>query len=294
MRLMTNLSSYAEFAPWNDRRGKLSVLRLIVLLVLLLPATMVLADLAFGPIRPEPYEHALHESGEWAVRFLLLSLFVTPLRRIFSWNKIIGVRRMIGVSVCAYAFLHLGLYAAQENWDLLKVVSEIYQRIYLTIGFVALLGLAALCATSFDRAVRKMGKSWHRLHMLAYPIAALGILHFFLQSKSDVTQPTLMAGLFCLLMFYRLAVRVNLPVSSWWVLLVCAGLSSAATAGIEYAWYALATGIPAHLVFLANFDVANSLRPAVWIGIIGAVISLAALVRLGWTHLRSEKRSIAA
>ncbi|MEP3667901.1 MAG: protein-methionine-sulfoxide reductase heme-binding subunit MsrQ, partial [Roseibium sp.] len=203
-------ASLAHYAPWTDRRGMLSALRLVVFVAILVPGIAIFADLIFGPVRPEPYEHALNESGEWAVRLLLLSLFVTPVRRIFSWNKVIGVRRMIGVSVLAYGLLHLGLYMAQENWDLVKVASEIVVRIYLTIGFVALLGLVALGVTSFDRAVRRLGPTWNRLHQLAYPIAVLGILHFFLQSKSDVAQPTVMAGLFVLLMLYRLAARSRL------------------------------------------------------------------------------------
>ncbi|MEP0233620.1 protein-methionine-sulfoxide reductase heme-binding subunit MsrQ [Roseibium sp.] len=280
-------ASLAHYAPWTDRRGMLSALRLVVFVAILVPGIAIFADLIFGPVRPEPYEHALNESGEWAVRLLLLSLFVTPVRRIFSWNKVIGVRRMIGVSVLAYGLLHLGLYMAQENWDLVKVASEIVVRIYLTIGFVALLGLVALGVTSFDRAVRRLGPTWNRLHQLAYPIAVLGILHFFLQSKSDVAQPTVMAGLFVLLMLYRLAARSRLQVSSWWVLLLCAVLAAAATAGLEYAWYALATGIPAQLVFLANFDVATSFRPAVWVGLSGAVVSLAAGGQQMWRSVRT-------
>jgi methionine sulfoxide reductase heme-binding subunit len=291
---MTTASSLLRYAPWTDRRGQISPLRLVVFLGLLVPAAVILTDLLFGPMRPEPYEHALHESGEWAVRLLLLSLFITPVRRIFSWNKIIGVRRMTGVAVLAYALLHLGLYVAQENWDLAKVVSEIVLRFYLAIGFVALLGLAALGATSFDSAVRRMGRNWNRLHMLAYPIAALALFHFFLQSKSDVTQPTIMAGLFSLLMLYRLAVRVSLPLSSCWVLAVCALAGAGVTAAIEYSWYALATGIPAHLVFLANFDVATSFRPAVWVGIAGGVVSLMALLQTLWNRFAMPAKPVRA
>ena len=294
MQVMTDVSSRLRYAPWTDRRGQTSPLRLAVFLGLMVPAIAILTDLLFGPLRPEPYEHALHESGEWAVRFLLLSLVITPLRRIFSWNRIIGVRRMTGVAVLAYALLHLGLYVAQENWDLAKVVSEIVLRFYLAIGFVALLGLAALGATSFDSAVRRMGRNWNRLHMLVYPIAVLALFHFFLQSKTDVTQPTLMAGLFCLLMLYRLAVRFRLQLSSWWVLAVCALAGAGLTAAIEYSWYALATGIPAHLVFLANFDVATSVRPAVWVGIVGGAVSLAALLHMLWARFKAPAKLVRA
>jgi sulfoxide reductase heme-binding subunit YedZ len=273
------LSSLAPYAPWTNRRGKLCPLRLVVFLCLLLPAVTLLSGLAFGPVQAEPYEAALHASGDWAVRFLLLSLAVTPLRRIFSWNRIAGLRRMIGVSVLAYALLHLGLYAAQEQWNLLKVASEIGQRIYLTIGFVALLGLSVLGATSFDTAIRKLGRNWQRLHSLVYGIGVLALVHFFLQSKSDVTEPTLMAGLFVLLMLYRGGVKARVDISNPLVLAGGTVLAALGTAGIEFAWYALATGIPADRVFAANFDVATAIRPAVWVGLVGVGVAAAALVQ---------------
>ncbi|PVB62097.1 protein-methionine-sulfoxide reductase heme-binding subunit MsrQ [Labrenzia sp. 011] len=268
-----------HYVPWTDRRGHLSVLRLCVFVLLLLPAGWIFFDLAFGPVYPEPYEQALHESGTWAVRFLLLTLAVTPVRRIFRWNRIAGIRRMTGVSVLAYALLHVGLYAASEHWNLGKVVSEIFLRFYLIVGFAALAGLAVLGATSFDSAVRRLGAAWNRLHLLVYPVAVLALFHFFLQSKSDVTEATLMAGVFALLMIYRLVGKAGLPLSNWLVLAACALLGAAATAAVEYAWYALATGIPADRVFQANFNVATALRPSVWVAICGLGVSAAALLQ---------------
>lgn len=291
MALSTNKSFVIrQYAPWTDRQGKLSGLRLAVFLLLLLPAAWILFDLAFGPVYPEPYELALHESGTWAVRFLLLTLAVTPLRRIFHWNKIIGLRRMIGVSVLAYALLHLGFYAASEHWNLSKVVSEIFVRFYLIVGFSALAGLAVLGATSFDSAVRRLGPNWNKIHLLVYPVAVLALFHFFLQSKSDVSQATLMAGIFALLMIYRLAVKLGFPLSNFLVLAACALLGAAATAAIEYAWYALATGIPAERVFQANFNVAGSIRPAVWLGICGLAVSAAALLQAAGKHAGNRLR----
>ncbi len=285
MQDMTAASTTLRYAPWTDRKGRLAPLRLVVFVGLFLPAVAIFADLIFGPMRPEPFEYALHESGKWVVRFLLLSLAITPFRRILSWNRLIGVRRMIGVSVLCYALLHLGFYAAQENWHLGKVASEIVLRIYLTIGFVALLGLIVLGATSFDAAVRKLGRNWTLLHRLTYAIGVLALIHFFLQAKSDVTEPTLMAGLFLLLMSYRVVGVAKLDISRSWVLALCATISAALTAGVEYAWYALATGIPPRLVFLANFDVETAIRPAVWVAIIGLAVAMLPLLRLLFTGI---------
>jgi len=273
------MSGFFRYAPWTDKGGRFSWLRLFVFSGLLLPAAMIFRDLAFGPVLAEPYEAALHASGTWAVRFLLIGLAITPLRRILAWNRLIGVRRMLGLGVLAYALLHLGLYAAEEQWDLVKVGSEIVARSYLTIGFVALAGLAALGATSFDAAVRKLGRNWHRLHSLVYAIAVLALVHFFLQSKSDVSEPTLMAGLFLLLMIFRLAVKTGLALTNPIVLAGSACTAMAGTAGLEYAWYALATGIPADRVFWANFDVAVTIRPVVWVGITGLGVAAVALVK---------------
>ena len=263
------LTALSRYAPWTDNRGQLSWLRLTVFVLLLLPAVRIFHDLAFGPILAEPFEAALHASGTWAVRILLISLAITPMRRIFAWNRLIGVRRMLGLAVLAYALLHLGLYAAEEQWNLAKVASEIVLRSYLTIGFAALAGFLLLGATSFDAAVRKLGRTWNRLHSLVYLLAGLALVHFFLQSKSDVSEPTLMAGLFLLLMLYRLAPKFGLNLANPLVLAGSALTAAAGTAGIEYAWYALATGIPADRVFWANFDVALTIRPAVWVGITG-------------------------
>ncbi|WP_417687447.1 sulfite oxidase heme-binding subunit YedZ [Roseibium sp.] len=283
---MANASEIlALYAPWTDRRGVLSIPRLLVFLALLAPSVALVWDLAFGPIRPEPFEQALHESGEWAVRFLLVSLAITPLRNIFRLNRLVGYRRMIGVSVLGYGLFHLGLYMAQENWDPAKIVSEIALRFYLTIGFVGLIGLVILGATSFDSAIRKLGPNWNRLHALVYPIAVLALWHHFLQSKSDVTLPTLMAGLFALLMIYRIAKRFRLDLASPLLLIACAILGAAATAGVEYAWYSLATGIPAELVFKANFDVATSLRPTVWVGIAGLGVALLSAAQHGYSRV---------
>jgi len=284
------MNTLATYLPWTDRRGSLSLLRLLVFIALLLPAVAIVYSLAFGPVQADPFEREQHAAGLWTVRLLLITLAVTPLQRIFAWNRILGVRRTLGVSVLAYALLHVTLYAAQEHWNILKIASEIVLRFYLTIGFLAMLGLVLLGATSFDAAIRRLGRNWQRLHSLIYAIGVLALFHFFLQSKSDVTQATLMTGLFLLLMLYRLAVKAGFSLANPLILAACAGLGSAATAGVEFAWYAFATGIPADRVFLANFDISLTIRPAVWVGIIGLGVAAAALLQLVGGLVRPKLR----
>lgn len=255
--------------PWRDRNGAFSPFKTLVLAALLLPA-ILLAEAAWtSALGPRPWEAATHDSGTWTIRLLLLSLAVTPARQVLRQARIAEVRRMIGVACFAYVMLHLTLYAGDLAFDWLKVASEILRRIYLTIGFVALLGLGALAATSTDGALKRMGgRAWRRLHRLAYPIAALGLVHFTLQSKADVTEPMLMAGFYAWLMGYR-AIAPDGGAPSLLAMLGLAVAAAAATAGIEFAWYGLATGIDPWRVLAANLDVTFGLRPALWVGIAG-------------------------
>ena len=115
------------------------------------------------------------------------------------------MRRLIGVGAFVYATLHIGLYITDEKFDLVKVALEIVKRLYLTIGFVAWLGLLALAITSNDTMVKKLGAArWRRLHQITYVVAFLSLIHFFQQTKADFTLPATITGLFGWLMVYRL------------------------------------------------------------------------------------------
>ncbi len=158
-------------APWRERNGRFSLLKAIVFVGLFIPAAYYIFQFATGALGPKPVTELIHRSGDWALRLILLSLLVTPLRRIADWPKLIAIRRMVGVAAFAYAFGHFTLYIVDQHYDLAHVVSEIVLRFYLTIGFVALLGLAALAATSTDAMIRRVGAArWNRLHKIVYGI----------------------------------------------------------------------------------------------------------------------------
>lgn len=264
--------------PWTDRAGRLVPLKLAVFLGALAPGLWIAGALLAGAAGPRPYTYVIHETGDWAIRFLLLGLAVTPLRRALDWSRLILVRRMLGLTALAYALVHFGTYVADLQFDLAKVASEIALRIYLTIGFVAVLGLVALGATSTDGAIRRLGRNWVRLHRLVYPITALGLAHYFMQSKVDVSSATLHAGLFLVLMIYRVLVARGRALTPTW-------LATAAVAGIvgtvalEVAWYAFTTGVPAGRILAANLDIVHMVRPAWWVGAAGLVVAAAALWR---------------
>ena len=263
--------------PWTDRQGRFSGLRAAAFALLLVPALMLLYAAWMHQLGSKPWTQAIHQTGTWAVRILIATLAVSPFRRLFDWNKLIGIRRMLGLGVMAYALGHLALYCIDMAFDWGLIVSEIVKRFYLTIGFVALLGLVALGATSTDGMIRRLGKNWQRLHNLVYPIAMLGLLHFALQSKIDVTEPVLMSGLFLLLMLYRGLYRWKLPVSVP-VLAGVALLAGLLSACLEASWYAVTSGVSAWLVFQANADILTyqdyaSIRPAHWVALAGLVVA---------------------
>ena len=254
----------ARFFPWLDRSGRLSVLKLVVFASLFAPAVWIAIQYDQGWLKSDSVKSLIHETGLWAIRILLVSLAVSPLRRIGQWNKLIAVRRMLGVAVLFYALAHLTLYVVQQRFDLVHVAGEIVLRLYLTIGFVALLGLAALGATSTDAMIRRIGAArWNRLHLLAYPVALLALIHFMLQTKLDVSAPLLLAGLFLLEMGWRLLQRFRRGESP----AALAGLAVAAataTALFEAAWYHLRNGIDVADVLAADLSLDDGLRP-VWI-----------------------------
>lgn len=274
--------------PWTDRSGKFSPLKAAVLVGACLPALWLAWAASSGALAPagslgllgaRPITQAIREIGDWTIRFLWLSLAVTPLRRIANWPKLIMVRRMLGVTALCYALAHLTLYTVDLKLDLLRVVSEIALRFYLTIGFVALVGLIALGSTSTDAAIKRLGRNWNRLHKIVYVIGLLAAFHFFIQSKADVYMPTLMAGFFLLLMFYRLAHWRGFSLTSPLVLVPVAVLAALGTAAIEYAWYGIATGVPPGRVLVANLQFSFSIRPAWWVLATGLGATLLALVR---------------
>ena len=278
----TRTPAYRAYIPWRERNGRFSPLGLAVLLAILAPGAHLAYGLLAGTLGAKSVTEVLHGTGDWAIRFLLLSLLVSPLRRVSGWGKLIGIRRMLGLAAAGYALAPLSLYVVDQSFDLAKVASEIVLRVYLTIGFVALLGLLALAATSTDGAIRRMGQTWHRLHRLTYAIAVLATVHFFLQSKADVTEAVLMAGFLVALFACRIAHKLGLRLTSPLVLAGIAVFAGLATAGIEYLWYALATGVPAERVLAANLDFRYSIRPAWWVfGVMLGIAALPLVLRLG-------------
>ena len=267
--------------PWLERNGRLSILKLVVFIGLFLPGIYIGYELAAGVLGARPFIESNHQTGQWAIRFLFLSLCITPFRRTFHWPRLQLVRRMLGVTAFAYIIAHVTLYVISEHFNILKVASEIVLRFYLTIGFVAVLGLAALAATSTDRMMRRLGiKRWQRLHRLTYLIAILGTIHFFIQAKSEVSEPIVMGGFYVWLMGFRLLQKVwkgkELPI---WVILALGLGSGALTAIGEAIYFKIKVGAPILLVLATNLSFESGPRPAMLVTLVGVAITLVALAR---------------
>lgn len=274
--------------PWTDRAGRFSGLKSAVLVACCVPMLLLAAKALGGMLGSKPLTYAIHDTGDWAVRFLLISLLITPLRSIANWPKLILVRRMLGLTALAYVLVHFSLYVVEQRYDAWKVASEIVLRFYLTIGFVAILGLLALGLTSTDGMIRRLGSvRWNRLHSCVYAIAVLALLHFFLQSKVDVTQPVLMTGLFAWLMGYRALKKRGFEIGVALLVALAAG-AGLATSLVEAGWYAARTGVMASRVLEANLDFSFSIRPAWWVLWTALTMPLVQLIRgRGQTARRS-------
>ena len=154
----------------------------------------------------EPVKRLEHATGELAIRFLALTLAVTPLRALTGWNAVAPYRRMLGLFAFWYASLHLAVFAGLDlELQLGEVAGEIAKRPFITVGFLAWLLLVPLALTSTAGAIRRLGgRRWRGLHRLTYAVAGLALVHYWWGQKKDVTEPALWVGVFALLLGWRL------------------------------------------------------------------------------------------
>ena len=173
---------------------------------------------------------------------------------------------MIGVAACCYVLVHFSLYVIDEAFELGTVASEIVLRIYLTIGFTALLGLCVLASTSNDGMVRRLGRRWQKLHYLVYPIALIAIVHYYIQSKADIWEPFWMSGLFFWLMGWRVLDRLapRGRTSKLWQVAALSVTAAVLTGLGEAVYYTIARHAPFWRLVEANFSTQIGVRPA-WI-----------------------------
>ena len=180
-------------------------LKPLVFVLCLLPLALLGWDGYMDRLGANPIETITHATGDWTLRFLLVALLMTPLRRGFGWAWPIRIRRMLGLFAFFYATLHLFTYLwLDQFFDWGEIVLDVLDRPFITVGMLAYVLLLPLAATSNRYMTRRLGRRWKALHRLAYVVPALGVLHFWWLVKADVREPLLYGVLLALLLILRL------------------------------------------------------------------------------------------
>ena len=180
------------------------VIKPFLFIICLIP----LAGLVWGAINDtlgaNPVETMTRETGEWVLRFLLITLSITPARKILNWPWLIKLRRMLGLFVFFYAVMHLLTYIwFDQFFDMNEIIKDIIKRPFITVGFTAFVLLIPLAVTSNRMMIRRLKKNWAKLHKLIYVIAVLGVLHFVWLVKADYLQPGIYGLILLVLLSYR-------------------------------------------------------------------------------------------
>lgn len=179
----------------------------IIFLICLVPALLIVTD-AFeltGRLGANPVEEIQDRLGNWALRFIMITLAVTPLRRVTGWNWLARFRRMFGLFTFFYVLMHFLSWLILDQGMLLSAILEdLTERPFITIGFVALLLLTALAVTSTNAMRRRMGRRWQTLHNATYVIGLLGVWHYWWQVKKDITEPLIYAVILAVLLGSRI------------------------------------------------------------------------------------------
>ncbi|HEX8369774.1 MAG TPA: protein-methionine-sulfoxide reductase heme-binding subunit MsrQ [Pyrinomonadaceae bacterium] len=180
--------------------------KILIFINSLVPLALLVWDGAGGRLGANPIEFFLRTTGVLTLVFLLITLSVTPLRKMFGWNNLIKFRRMLGLYAFFYGFLHLITYSIfDKNFNFSAIAGDVWQRPVIAVGMLAFFLLIPLAATSTNGMIKRLGgKNWARLHKLTYLIAILGVIHFWMIVKSDLTYPFFFAFILAILLGYRI------------------------------------------------------------------------------------------
>lgn len=183
-------------------------LKVILWLGALAPGAWLVGGIFRGWLGANPAETLTHVTGMTTLVLLLVTLAVTPVRRLTGWNPVIRLRRPLGLFAFAYAFTHFTIWFAFYNvFDFGRMVADVAERPYITVGFTAFLFLIPLAVTSTKGWIRRLGKRWTTLHKGIYVAAMLGVVHFYWLVKADKRLPVLLGVCLLVLLAFRVPVR---------------------------------------------------------------------------------------
>ncbi|MGY8865602.1 MAG: sulfite oxidase heme-binding subunit YedZ [Methylophagaceae bacterium] len=175
-------------------------------IVFLMPLVVLLFGLFNEQLGANPIEVLTRDTGQWALRFLLISLSISPLRLLFGWHFLAPIRRMVGLYCFFYASVHMLLYIwLDQFFNLGDIIDDIIERPFITVGVISFLALIPLAVTSNDKMKKRLGSErWKKLHSLVYFIGMAGALHFFMLVKKDITEPLIYIAILVILLGIRL------------------------------------------------------------------------------------------
>jgi sulfoxide reductase heme-binding subunit YedZ len=183
-----------------------SQLKKLLFVVCLIPAIWLTFALFTDQLGANPIEAVTRQTGVWALRFLWITLLITPLRWLTGWNELVKFRRLLGLYVFFYATSHMLLYLGLDQFfDISEIIKDIIKRPFITIGFFSFIALIPLAITSNNAMVKRMGgRRWKQLHRLTYVIAIASSVHFYMLVKLDKVEPLIYMGLLIILLTPRL------------------------------------------------------------------------------------------
>jgi sulfoxide reductase heme-binding subunit YedZ len=185
------------------------VLRRVIFAAALIPAAALVYYAFEGELTANPIEFITQFTGDWAIRFLVITLAITPIRRLTGWNPVIQLRRMLGLFVFFYATLHfLTWFVLDWFFDFRQMGEDIVERPFITLGMATFLMLLALALTSTKGSIRRLGRKWTQLHRLIYVAMVTALVHFWLARKTIVPQFQVVLVVGVLLLAFR----------AWWTM----------------------------------------------------------------------------
>ena len=193
------------------------VVKPLVFAACLIPLAQLLSRAVTGQLGANPISEITHRTGDWTLRFVLITLTVTPLRRVSGWNALVRMRRMLGLFAFFYGSLHFLTYLVLDQFfDCSAIVKDVAKRPYITVGFTGFVAMVPLALTSTTAMIRRLGgRAWGRLHRLIYLTAIAGVVHFWWLVKADVFRPQIYAGLLACLLAFRVVVALQKRRARW-------------------------------------------------------------------------------
>jgi sulfoxide reductase heme-binding subunit YedZ len=183
----------------------ITLLRIATFAAACLPAAALVYGFYTNDLTANPGDYITDQTGSWTLALLVISLTVTPLRRLTGWNELIRLRRMLGLFAFFYATLHMLTWVVLFHYfDLTFMIEDVVERPFITVGMATFLILLALAVTSNRFAIRRLGRRWQRLHRLVYVAAIGGVVHFWWLVKADTTEPQRWAAAVAVLLTFRL------------------------------------------------------------------------------------------